>query len=158
MFDTEIGNRRGKLYKEARSTWLTSGLYSKLQSILFHRRHTIGKDGKEAVITTQTIEYSITTVQPGWAPLPYYPDPFSENGDSGAFIFGEHADVVGLLVAGADYTRVSYFTHIRDVFEDVMAVTGAVDIRIMDSWGLDEMREWVGWMELLRFFKLFDVG
>lgn len=60
---------------------------------------------------------------------------FSEQGDSGAFIFDNRRQVIGLLFAGCDEKNATYFTHILDVFDDIKAVTGAVDVRIMGSMG-----------------------
>lgn len=79
------------------------------------------EDGKE--IEWETYEHSITGPETGqW---------FSEKGDSGAFITDKNAQVVGLLFAGADRKNVTYFTHIKDVFDDIKTVTGAVDVRVM---------------------------
>lgn len=56
---------------------------------------------------------------------------FAEPGDAGSFIYTQTGEVVGLLVGGWERTSVGVFQPISDLFEDIKAVTGAVDVRIM---------------------------
>ena len=56
--------------------------------------------------------------------------PFSLPGDSGAFIFDESGDVIGLLIGGFERKYNSYFTPVENVFRDIMQMTGASEARI----------------------------
>ena len=56
--------------------------------------------------------------------------PFSELGDSGAIVFNADKEMVGMLFAGCKVTGVEYFTHIKDLFNDIVVRTGAAGIRL----------------------------
>lgn len=56
--------------------------------------------------------------------------PFSELGDSGAVVFNEDKEMVGMLFAGCMITGAWYFTHVKDLFNDIVVRTGAADIRL----------------------------
>lgn len=72
--------------------------------------------------------------------------PFSQKGDSGSLVFTnedpEHRVLLGMIFGGSEEctcgscsrgvwcgeVRVSYFTHINDILEDIKTLTGASDI------------------------------
>ena len=56
--------------------------------------------------------------------------PFSELGDLSAIVFNEDKKMVGMLFAGCKVTGVEYFTHIKDLFNDIVVRTGAAGIRL----------------------------
>jgi hypothetical protein len=116
--DLGIG-ARGTLYKVGRTTQFTTGEYGGLETVHLHRTIVKGEE-----VRSTTVEHSITS--------PSVNKWFSDVGDSGAFIIDKDAQVVGLLFAGASANNATYFTHIKDVFDDIMAVTGALDVRIME--------------------------
>ena len=53
---------------------------------------------------------------------------FGTAGDSGAVVFDKNGNMVGLLFAGNDRTRISYFTPVEELFNDIKAITGAVGV------------------------------
>lgn len=106
------------LIKSGRSTRVTEGIYGGLRPIRITNER--GPNGEE--FTLETEEHSVTPSDGG---------PFAEPGDSGSLVFNSGGDVVGILVAGGMRVNVAYFQHIKDVFEDIKDVTGAMDIRLM---------------------------
>ncbi|KAF4765512.1 hypothetical protein HAV15_003966 [Penicillium sp. str.  len=55
---------------------------------------------------------------------------FSQDGDSGSFVFTESYVVVGMLFAGGTSHMMSFFTPIGDVLNDIKTITKAVDVRL----------------------------
>ncbi|EDN07664.1 predicted protein [Histoplasma mississippiense (nom. inval.)] len=55
---------------------------------------------------------------------------FCAQGDSGSFIFDVETKFVGLLFAGNMETGVGYFTPAAILFEDIKAMTGALEVRL----------------------------
>lgn len=55
---------------------------------------------------------------------------FSQDGDSGSFVFTESYVVVGMLFAGGTSHMMSLFTPIGDVLNDIKTITKAVDVRL----------------------------
>ncbi|OQD75914.1 hypothetical protein PENDEC_c005G04444 [Penicillium decumbens] len=108
-------------YKSGRSTFLTKGRYSELQSVHVHRVP-ISDDGKFR--TVETFEHAFVSISGG---------PFSEGGDSGSFVFAEDGDVIALLWGGIERRDVTYVTPIEEVFDDIKRVTGALDVRIAEQ-------------------------
>ncbi|OXV06241.1 hypothetical protein Egran_05991 [Elaphomyces granulatus] len=108
-----------KVYKAGRSTGYTAGEYSHLNTVSIA---TVFENGKpKPKITT---EHSITG---------RHGQPFSLKGDSGAFVFTQSGEVIGVVFAGHEQRPVTYFTHIADVFSDIKQKTGATEVRIYES-------------------------
>lgn len=105
------------LHKVGRSSGYSKGEYSKLKQVRIARV----RDSDGTVRTAVTLEHSVSS-----SPI----STFCVSGDSGSFIFDDDGGVVGLLYGGSERNDVAYFTHIHDFFEDVKAITGAVDVRI----------------------------
>ncbi|OJJ45986.1 hypothetical protein ASPZODRAFT_142623 [Penicilliopsis zonata CBS 506.65] len=103
------------LYKLGRSTGWTTGTYSGLQSAVIE---TITEKDIKKTITTWESSVCSTNSQP-----------FSDRGDSGSFIFNRNLAFVGLLFAGK-VNGEAYITLAADLFDDIKAKTGAIDIRI----------------------------
>lgn len=76
-------------------------------------------------ITRVTMEHCIIA-QTGYNPK------FSLPGDSGALIFDRFGTVVGLLFGSSEAKNTSYFMYIHDVFDQIKAATGALDVRFME--------------------------
>ncbi|KXG51840.1 uncharacterized protein PGRI_092330 [Penicillium griseofulvum] len=77
------------------------------------------EDGK--VISRITYEHSI---------VPQRGSHFSEPGDSGSLVFTESHVVVGMLFAGGQSHRLSFFTPIETIIEDIKNITKATDVRL----------------------------
>ena len=108
-----------KVYKAGRSTGYTAGEYSHLNTVSIA---TVFENGK--LKPKITIEQSITGRRG---------QPFSLRGDSGAFVFTQSGEVIGVVFAGHEQRPVTYFTHITDVFSDIKQKTGATEVRIYES-------------------------
>lgn len=106
------------LYKIGRRTNFTAGRYQALRSVHL-QSWKIDDKGKKIVVVTEE-----ETVAPKKGLR------FSAEGDSGSFIFDEETKFVGLLFAGNMDTGVSYFTPSTILFEDIKAMTGALDVRV----------------------------
>ncbi|KAJ5427640.1 hypothetical protein N7491_008082 [Penicillium cf. griseofulvum] len=77
------------------------------------------EDGK--LISRTTYEHTI---------LPQRGSHFSEAGDSGSLVFTEFHVVVGMLFAGGRSHRISFFTPIETILEDIKNITKATDVRL----------------------------
>ncbi|RAL03301.1 uncharacterized protein BO80DRAFT_442977 [Aspergillus ibericus CBS 121593] len=108
---TEI-NEAARLYEVGRQTGYTVGHYHSLKTALIQ---SYVKNGKECI--EPTIEHTVL-------------GDFSQEGDSGSLIYNDDLEVVGLLFAGNERSQLTYFTHIEDVFHDIKAMTGTVDVRV----------------------------
>ncbi|EER36451.1 conserved hypothetical protein [Histoplasma capsulatum H143] len=106
------------LYKIGRRTNFTTGKYQSLRTLHLESWKTDDK-GKKLVVVTE--EEAIASKKGSL---------FSAKGDSGSFIFDEEANFVGLLFAGNMDTGVGYFTPATILFEDIKAMTGALDVRL----------------------------
>ncbi|KAI5799369.1 hypothetical protein FPQ18DRAFT_384752 [Pyronema domesticum] len=74
-------------------------------------------------------EYGKHTLE--WSFCPRYKNGLGQAGDSGAWIFDDFGSVVGMILAHSDITELTYFTPIKVVFDDILKVTGATEIRIL---------------------------
>ncbi|EER42729.1 conserved hypothetical protein [Histoplasma capsulatum H143] len=106
------------LYKIGRRTNFTSGRYQGLHSVHLESWKT-DKNGKKTVVVT---EEEAVTRKNGLQ--------FCAQGDSGSFIFDVEMKFVGLLFAGNMETGVGYFTPAAILFEDIKAMTGALEVRL----------------------------
>lgn len=57
---------------------------------------------------------------------------FSALGDSGSIVWNDENAMIGLLFAGCEATRTSYFTHKADLFADILSMTGAKGVRVLE--------------------------
>jgi hypothetical protein len=57
-------------------------------------------------------------------------DSFGDPGDSGSFVFNSFGYLVGLYFGGNSATGVGYFTPVKDLFEHIKQLTGAVDVTL----------------------------
>lgn len=55
---------------------------------------------------------------------------FSQRGDSGALVHLPTGQLVGMILAGHESQKLSYFTHVDDLFADILEFTKAADIRV----------------------------
>ncbi|KAJ9208251.1 hypothetical protein DTO021D3_1049 [Paecilomyces variotii] len=110
------------LFKAGRTTGYSVGEYNGLHSAVIARKFVNGKWE-----THKTLEHSVCGRHGDW---------FSQEGDSGALIFDNRGDVVGMLFGGNMLRSISYFTHIVDLFNDIKKMTGATKVRIFgDAYG-----------------------
>lgn len=107
---------RQMLYKCGRLTGYTSGRYSGVKTV--HLRHEL-VNGE--MIPTCTWEHTITNAFQA----------FSGPGDSGSLVFDVLQGCVGLVYGGNERSNISYFTHVTDLFDHIMHVTGATGVRMM---------------------------
>lgn len=105
------------LYKCGRLTGYTTGHYSGIKTA--HVRHEL-VNGE--MVPRCTWEHTVTNAS----------QCFSGPGDSGSFVFDVLQNCVGLIYGGNERSNVSYFTHLTDLFESIMQVTGAIGVRIME--------------------------
>ncbi|EFR03826.1 hypothetical protein MGYG_06825 [Nannizzia gypsea CBS 118893] len=101
-----------------RSTKKTRGLFSGLSSA-----HIRTPDGQGGISNIVTHEYTVTGAS-GML--------FSDPGDSGALVFDDTANCIGLIFVGNKYTRASYITLLPDLFNGIKIITGAVNVRIAE--------------------------
>lgn len=104
-----------RVFKLGRTIGWTQGCYSNLESA-----HLEAADG-EGNEQVETMEHLVTGVGG---------EPFSMEGDSGAFIFDRALALVGMLFSSHNNRKVTYMTSCKDLLADIMEVTGATDIRI----------------------------
>ncbi|KLJ08235.1 hypothetical protein EMPG_16331 [Blastomyces silverae] len=107
------------MYKIGRRTDFTAGKYQALRSLHLESREADEKGNNKTVAVTEEA-----------AVAPKYGLRFSAQGDSGSFIFDGETNFVGLLFAGHSETGVGYFTPAATLFEDIKAMTGALDVRL----------------------------
>ncbi|EER44658.1 conserved hypothetical protein [Histoplasma capsulatum H143] len=115
--DDPIGKKpaqNDRLYKFGRRTNFTIGCFSGLKVLKLE----CWKTGNVIV----TNEWSVTGL-PGSAT-------FSKRGDSGSFIVDSASNFVGLLFAGNEGARVTYYTPANILFEDIKQMTGARAVRL----------------------------
>lgn len=105
-----------RLYKLGRTTGWTQGRYSSLESA---HLETVNSDGNQQMETT--MEHLVMGVEG---------EPFSMDGDSGAFVFDRALALVGMLFSSHSSKKVSYMTSCKDLFADIKEITGATDIRV----------------------------
>lgn len=106
------------LFKSGRATGYTTGYYAGVKTA--HVEHHL-VNGE--MVPMRTWEHAITN---------HFEGSFSRGGDSGSLVFDIGHNVVGLLYAGAERSNVSYFTHVKDLFESIKKVTKATAVRIME--------------------------
>ncbi|KAG5288483.1 14-3-3 protein epsilon [Histoplasma capsulatum G186AR] len=106
------------LYKIGRRTNFTSGRYQGLHSVHLESWKTDKTDKKAVAV----MEEAAVTDKNGLQ--------FCAPGDSGSFIFDVETKFVGLLFAGNMETGVGYFTPAAILFEDIKAMTGALEVRL----------------------------
>lgn len=111
-------NANDDLHIDGRSSGSARGRYNELQEAHIDTEVVGGKE--ENIITW---EHALVHSQAG--------RPFSEPGDSGAFVRTRGGEFVGLLFGVAPSKNVSYFTHVRDLYADIQEHTGAVAVRIL---------------------------
>lgn len=108
------------LFKLGRTTGFTRGMYNGIPEVTLedwreedpgHKREIARRD--HLVIGTAFEEF-----------------PFSDQGDSGAFILDRTGKLIGLLLGGNDHTSGTRFTLISNVFEDIKKVTGCAEVRL----------------------------
>ncbi|KAK2770476.1 hypothetical protein FQN53_005535 [Emmonsiellopsis sp. PD_33] len=115
-----VPNADEPLYKIGRTTGFKEGKYSILKSVLLPSGHL---DAQQNPIEKETYEHVITGVT----------TKFSQPGDSGAVIFDQFCNFIGLLFAGSFETNATYFTPAETLFEDIKKMTGALDVRIPED-------------------------
>lgn len=105
------------LFKIGRTTMGTWGKYNEIKAVYL-------PDWKDQFAPrTHFEDHSVI----GWPPMD---KPFSEVGDSGAFVFDRFGNIVGLLVGGDDYAGTSRFTALKDLFKDIVKIAGAEEVRL----------------------------
>lgn len=109
-----------KLQKAGRTTQFTTGDYANVVQSQISRER--GPHGQ--LQTKITHEHAVANTRSR--------SPFSEPGDSGAFVVDPRGGVIGLLIGGWDRKNSTYFTPIETVFDDIKDVTGAVEVRIAE--------------------------
>lgn len=120
MYGVELG-AYGDFYRASRSTQFTRGTYGGLETVSI----ALQKDENGNEVIKKTLQHSIaSTINHSF---------FALKGDSGAFVFNRFGIVVGLLYGGCEKKNTAYFMHIRDVFDDILDITGAVEVRIMGT-------------------------
>ena len=67
-----------------------------------------------------------------WAIISTRRHPFSEHGDSGAFVYDSAGQVAGLVFGGIPTQEVTFMSDIFENVSNVQEVTGAEDVRIAD--------------------------
>ncbi|KAI5816549.1 hypothetical protein BZA77DRAFT_353784 [Pyronema omphalodes] len=73
-------------------------------------------------------EYGKHTLE--WSFCPRYKNGLGQAGDSGAWIFDDYGSVIGMILAHSDISELTYFTPIKVLFDDILEVTGATEIRV----------------------------
>lgn len=72
-----------------------------------------------------TLEYSIVRfTEDGHAAM---------KGDSGSLLCTPTGEVVGMIIAGYDHNRITWFTRIDDLTKEIKEQSGAKDIRMWGS-------------------------
>ncbi|KAK2847610.1 hypothetical protein FQN49_005716 [Arthroderma sp. PD_2] len=113
-----VPEEREKVLKLGRSTEKTKGYFSGLKSALLNVY-----DGKGGMSEVKTLEYAVTGASGTL---------FSDPGDSGALVFDEGANCIGMIFAGSTTSKASYVTLLPDLYDDIKRITGAVDVRIAE--------------------------
>lgn len=106
----------GTLYIRGRTTGDSQGDYNNFRDALV--TDDIGSDASR-----KRIEHSIIRCNG---------EGFSNLGDSGSLTWSRDYAMVEILFAACPETRASYFTHKTDLFADIMSVTGAKAVRVLD--------------------------
>ncbi|KAJ5085283.1 hypothetical protein N7532_010054 [Penicillium argentinense] len=106
------------LFKTGRTTGTTSGVYNELnQCRLFHEWDPNASGGYRIV---PTFTHSVG---------PKDGKNFCEKGDSGALVYEESGNVVGMFFGATERMNVGYFSLISDIFNDIKTITGACEVR-----------------------------
>lgn len=98
---------------------LSTGRYSSLHAANVHGEY--DKNGK-LTRTKVTLEHTVCGTPE---------EPFGKPGDSGAFVCDGHWVLVGLHWGGALTGRWNYFTHVHDLFDNIMNVTDIKAVRVL---------------------------
>lgn len=109
------------VYKVGRTTGATSGCINGIRSTRFEvpSAHKVGQWRK-----IEALDYTISCRQG---------KEFSRPGDSGGLILDGTGAMVGLLLGGNSLTNVTHFSAVGELFADIKAATGAIDVRLPPS-------------------------
>ncbi|KAJ5092005.1 hypothetical protein NUU61_006875 [Penicillium alfredii] len=113
-------NPGAEVFKSGRTSGTTSGYYSELRQIHIYRIKDPSSPGGSRTIPTWVHAICKKGRQP-----------FSALGDSGAFVFDRHGNVIGLHFSGSEGKEISYMISILDVFRDIREVTHAEEVQIV---------------------------
>lgn len=105
-----------RVFKLGRSTGWTEGQYDDL---LAAHLEVMDENGNKYIEDTK--EHSVIGLKG---------EPFSIDGDSGAFVFDRALALVGMVFSGHSSRKRRYITSCDDLFRDIMEITGALDIRV----------------------------
>lgn len=120
-----------KLFKLGRRTGFTIGRHSGLLSVHLGSSFLENGDGNKVLTYEHTVYHDLTGRM------------FSDMGDSGAVVFNNANQAVGLIFAGKDESTATYFTPWEALVKDIKRMTEAVEIRVslrglMTSYQTDE--------------------
>lgn len=105
------------IYIRGRTTGDSHGVFNDLKDILVADE--FRDDGSHRKVFT--IEHSI---------LDIHGKAFSVKGDPGSLVWDKEHAIAGMLFAGYEAIRTSYFTHKDDLFMGILPTTGAKGIKV----------------------------
>lgn len=56
---------------------------------------------------------------------------FSRGGDSGSWVFNKGGRLAGMVFGSNEHDKITYFTHVDDLFSDILEKTGAAGIQLL---------------------------
>lgn len=104
------------MFKSGRSTGVTEAVFNGLRSVELDRLKSEKGPGYELRIKWTT-------------KISFMDEPFAEPGDSGSWIYAMDGSVFGLLTGGDERQGTTYVCRMKDVFDDIKDITGAVEVR-----------------------------